>query len=101
MVGPGSEPRILATADRSQQPGRRAVSGLPRRDHLHCADRTAAPAGRAACVSGDRDFPSDEQGVESAVLAVAGTAGGAGLAASANSVDVDDDRRTGMDTTDV
>ena len=88
-------------AGRSEQRRRRAVSGLPRRDRLHCADRTAPSAGRAAGVSGGRDLPSDEQGVESAVLAVAGTAGGAGAAASPNSVGVDDNRRPGMDTANV
>ena len=69
-------------------------------DRVHRADGAAAPAGGAVGVPGGRGVPVDEQGVESAVLAVAGAVGGAGAAAPANPVGVDDDRRAGVGAAD-
>ena len=68
---------------------------------LHRADGRAAAAGGTAGVPGGGRISVDGQGVESAVLAVAGPAGGAGAAASPDSVGVDDDRRIGVGAADV
>ena len=70
-------------------------------NRLHRADRSAAATGGAAGVSGGGGVPVDQQGVESAVLAVAGAAGGAGVAAPPDPVGVDDDRRAGVGAADV
>ncbi len=70
------------------------------RNHLHRADGQAAAAGSTGGVPRRGGVPADEQGVEPAVLAVAGAAGGACAAAPPHPARVDDDRRAGVDTAD-
>ena len=58
------------------------------------------PQAGAAGVPGGGGVPADQQGVEPAVLAVAGAARGAGATAPTDSVGVDDGRRAGVDAPD-
>ncbi len=92
--------RVLAAADGAQHRDRGAVRIVLHRNRLHCADGQAAAQGGSGCLPGGRRLPVDQQGVESAVLAVAGAAGGAGVAAPTDPVGVDDDRRAGVGAAD-
>ena len=83
-----------------------AVSGdvvrvVLRCNRLHRAHREAETAAGTAGLPGGRRVPADQQGMESAVLAVAGAVGRAGVAAPSNPVGVDDGRRAGVGATDV
>ncbi len=92
--------RVLGAAGGPEHRRRRAVPVVLCRNRLHRADGAAAAAGGAAGVPGRGRVPVDEQGVEPAVLAVAGAAGGAGVAAPPNPVGVDDHRRAGVGAAD-
>lgn len=84
------ESGVLGAAGGAQCGGGRAAAVVLCGNRLHRADRTAAAPGGAVGIPVRGGILVDQQGVESAVLAVAGAAGGAGTAASPNSVGVDD-----------
>ena len=100
LAGLRREPRLLAAAGDAERRCRGAVRVVLCGNRLHRADRAAAAAGRAVGVPGGGGVPADQQGVEPAVLAVAGAAGGAGAAAPPDPVGVDDDRRAGVGAAD-
>ncbi len=78
----------------------RAVRIVLRWNRIRRSDRAASTAAGAAGVPGGGRVPADEQGVEPAVLVVAGAVGGAGVAAPTDPVGVDDDRRAGVGASD-
>src|SRR5512146_1238479 len=91
---------ILGATDGHQHGDRAVVPGLLRGYRVSGADGAAASAVGPAGLPGGGGVPVDQQGVESAVLAVAGAAGGTGAAASPHSAGLDDDRRAGVGAAD-
>src|SRR3954447_13161933 len=100
MAGLRPAAGILAAAVGDQRGDGGVVRGVRVRVRLRRTHGQVPAETGATRLSGRRRLPADEQGVEPAVLSLAGAARGAGAPAPPNTSGLDDGRRVGLGSAD-